>query len=240
MKHLKHGVDRAKAKIHRLIDSPIRTTPATQSAVASNSELGQVTASSTQLLPAVASSPPSIRPESLDNTSHMALIPIGSAALNQDTHIASQRHQPSLAQVSSTQLPASNAPSNREENQVHRPDPTVTLAKSPELQSPKHTAWGGLKTLLNVLSNNTGAFAPLKSAFGGLWNCVEIFEVSIKNMTDSSVDNDMNNCNQSEAVARKEYDQLRSELNKLCQDISGYMSAPVPPSTTPSIKTLAQ
>ncbi|KAG8780840.1 hypothetical protein FRC12_022522 [Ceratobasidium sp. 428] len=219
MKHLKRGIHRVKAKLHRLIDSPTRTTSATQSAAASNSELGQIATSSAQPPPATTSTP-STRPEPIDYISHTTPTPIGSGALNEDTQTEFQRHQPSLVQISSTQLPGSSTPSDWEENQIHRLDPAVALPNLPNAQSAKHTAWAGLKSLLNVLNDSTSAFAPLKSAFSGLWSCVEIFE--------------------NEAVARKEYDQLRSELNKLCQDISGYMNAPVPPSITPSIKTLAQ
>ncbi|KAG8784663.1 hypothetical protein FRC12_018420 [Ceratobasidium sp. 428] len=239
MKHLKRGIDRTKAKLRRLIDSPTRTTSATQSATASNSELGQANITSAQPLPAVAP-PHSIQPESLDNTSHTTPTPIVSAALNQDTRTVSQHPDPSVEEASSTRVPASNVPSDREENQTNQPDPTVVLSKPSDTQSAKHTAWAGLKTLLNVLNDSTDAFAPLKSAFSGLWSCIETFEVGVKNTIESPVDNDMGNCDQNEAVARKEYDDLRTELNNLCQDISGYINAHVPPSITPSIEALAQ
>ncbi|KAG8723956.1 hypothetical protein FRC09_000992 [Ceratobasidium sp. 395] len=239
MKHFKRGIGRAKAKINRLLDSPTRTTSTTPSTAASNSELGQAIASSAQLPLAVAS-PASIRPEPLDNASRTTPAPMVSTALNQDTRTASQRPKPSVEEASSTQLPASKLASDQQVSQTHRPNPAAVLPKSPNAQSAKHTAWAGLKTLLSVLNDSTDAFAPLKPAFSGLWSCVEIFEVSIENTIYLAVDNDMDNCDQDQAVARKEYDDLRAELNRLCQDISGYINARMPPAITPSIEALAQ
>ncbi|KAG8784662.1 hypothetical protein FRC12_018419 [Ceratobasidium sp. 428] len=239
MKHFKRGIDRAKAKLHRLIDSPTRTTSATQSAAASNSEFGQAITSSAQLSLAMVF-PASIRPEPLDNASRTTPTPMVSTALNQDTRTASWRPKPSLEEASSTQLPASGLASDQETNQTHRLNPTAVLPKSPNAQSAKHTAWAGLKTLLNVLNDSTDAFPPLKSAFSGLWSCIEVFEVSIENTIYLPVDNDVDNRDQKEAVARKEYNQLRTELNNLCQDISGYINARIPPSITPTIEALSQ
>jgi hypothetical protein len=41
----------------------------------------------------------------------------------------------------------------------------------------KQTAWAGFKTFLKLLNASADAFGPLKSAVGGISQCIEIFEV---------------------------------------------------------------
>lgn len=45
--------------------------------------------------------------------------------------------------------------------------------------SGRNTAWSGLKTLVGVVGESVGSFGPLKSAFGEILGCIEIFEVRI-------------------------------------------------------------
>ncbi|KAG9097258.1 hypothetical protein FS749_006691 [Ceratobasidium sp. UAMH 11750] len=84
----------------------------------------------------------------------------------------------------------------------------------------KNTPWAGLKTLLDVLNASTDAFSPLKSAVGGFVRCIEIYD--------------------NQASAREGYDKLGTQLNDLCQDISGYLGGVAPPGMTPSITSLAR
>ncbi|KAF8601696.1 hypothetical protein BDV93DRAFT_231182 [Ceratobasidium sp. AG-I] len=44
-------------------------------------------------------------------------------------------------------------------------------------RSAKSMAWSGLKTLLDLLSASADAFEPLRSAVGGISECINIYEV---------------------------------------------------------------
>lgn len=62
------------------------------------------------------------------------------------------------------------------------PPPSLHKASVPtkqksSLEHAKSTAWAGLKTLLKVLESSADAFGPLKSAIGGLNQCIDIYEV---------------------------------------------------------------
>ncbi|KAG8721102.1 hypothetical protein FRC09_008462 [Ceratobasidium sp. 395] len=101
----------------------------------------------------------------------------------------------------------------------------TNLTTTPDLQTRKardgkNTAWSGLNTLLDVLNQSTNAFPPLKSAFNGFLQCIDIFENAV--------------------AAREEYTQLRIELDSIFSDISGFLNGNAPPSMTPSIASLAR
>lgn len=60
----------------------------------------------------------------------------------------------------------------------------VSVNKGGSTEDTKVTAWDGLKTLLKVVESGAESFGPLKSAVGGLNQCVEIFEVLFQSTQD--------------------------------------------------------
>lgn len=58
------------------------------------------------------------------------------------------------------------------------PDPSQTMHSNEETKM-KLMAWSGLKVLLKVLDASGDVFPPLKSAVGGLNQCIDIFEVCL-------------------------------------------------------------
>ncbi|KAG8724875.1 hypothetical protein FRC09_012786 [Ceratobasidium sp. 395] len=210
-KRIERGISRVKVKLYRLTGSPEPTIPVIQSAAASNIQLSLANASSAQVPPATAPPPIASTPAPTPTASRMPDQDVQVASLGPEPHdVGASSHLPAII-ISSESKPGLN----------HHLDSTLSLPKpSKETSSPKHTVWTGLKSLVNALNDSNDAFAPLKSAIGGLWSCIEIYE--------------------NEALARKEYDQLRTELNGICQDISEYIKAPVSLSMTPSIDNLAR
>ncbi|KEP48657.1 vegetative incompatibility protein HET-E-1, partial [Rhizoctonia solani 123E] len=79
-------------------------------------------------------------------------------------------------------------------------------------------AWSGVKTLLAVLESSSDAFGPLKSAVGGFNKCINIYERAAK--------------------GRNDYNELRDKLDGLLQDLAGYVSQPMDPLMTNSVKLL--
>lgn len=51
------------------------------------------------------------------------------------------------------------------------------VGEGKSLDHTKSAMWAGLKALLKVLETGTDVFPPLKSAVGGLNQCIDIFEV---------------------------------------------------------------
>ncbi|CAE6510294.1 unnamed protein product [Rhizoctonia solani] len=102
-------------------------------------------------------------------------------------------------------------------------DPTLSVKSSPnnEAKHEKRTtklAWEGLKTLLRLLEARTDAFGRLKSAFGELYQCVEIFE----------------NASQ----GRKDYRELGEKLDLLFQDLRPFRDSLMGPAMASSVKDL--
>ncbi|KAG9126071.1 hypothetical protein FRC07_005020 [Ceratobasidium sp. 392] len=78
---------------------------------------------------------------------------------------------------------------------------------------------GGLKTLVGVLKDSVNSFGPLKEAFGGLYECVEIFE--------------------QEAKAREDHTNLEGQLAFILKDLSGYLGSSTRITMTPIIESIA-
>ncbi|KAG8779942.1 hypothetical protein FRC12_023669 [Ceratobasidium sp. 428] len=105
---------------------------------------------------------------------------------------------------------------------VHNPGQGAATSAAPQTrdQSTRHTKWAGLKSLLGVLGEGSGAFGPLKTAATGLSQCVETFEQRSRNNED--------------------YEKLRNELNVLLEDLSRYLGGSAPPTMTPIIENIAK
>ncbi|QRV84768.1 Notchless protein [Ceratobasidium sp. AG-Ba] len=101
--------------------------------------------------------------------------------------------------------------------QSHQSQPSSVLESEPESE---FTGWTGLKRLAAALDKSVEGFGPLKEATGILVSCIHTFEAAASN--------------------RKEYKDLRTELDSLFSEIEGYISAPVSLTMTSSIKNLAQ
>ncbi|KAG8722997.1 hypothetical protein FRC09_005181 [Ceratobasidium sp. 395] len=101
----------------------------------------------------------------------------------------------------------------------NQPIPASSGPSSVGEQSAGHLSWAGLKSLISVLEAGSGAFGPLKSAIGGLSQCIEIFEH--KNQIG------------------EEYKKLRAELNAILKDLSNYLGGSSPPTMTPVIENIA-
>ncbi|CAE6410678.1 unnamed protein product, partial [Rhizoctonia solani] len=101
-------------------------------------------------------------------------------------------------------------------------DQNITLPISePESgnQSGRSTmAWSGAKRLLAVLESSSGAFGPLKLAIEGLNKCIHIYE--------------------STAKGRKDYEELKQQLDVLLSDLTGHMAQPMDSMMTNSVKLL--
>ncbi|QRW13369.1 Notchless protein [Ceratobasidium sp. AG-Ba] len=101
--------------------------------------------------------------------------------------------------------------------QSHQSPPSGVPESEPESE---FTGWTGLKRLAVALNKSVEGFGPLKEATGILVSCINTFEVATNN--------------------RKEYKDLKMELDGLFSEIEVYISAPVSLAMTSSIKNLAQ
>ncbi|KAG8692358.1 hypothetical protein FRC09_011247, partial [Ceratobasidium sp. 395] len=128
--------------------------------------------------------------------------------------------EPGEANVASARVPIAAPPMPEATDQSRPSFSTTSGFQEREARETEHIAWSGLKTLLGVLSRSADAFGPLKSAVGTFSRCVEIFE--------------------NVAATRNEYIQLRTELDAIFSDISGFLGGNAPPSMTPSIAILAR
>ncbi|KAF8607918.1 hypothetical protein BDV93DRAFT_542055 [Ceratobasidium sp. AG-I] len=97
---------------------------------------------------------------------------------------------------------------------------SASIASSSPGRNGKRTAWFGLKTLIGLLNEGTNKFGPLKSAFGEILGCIEIYERAAK--------------------GREDYKTLRDELDSLFEELSGYLGGSAPPAMTSSLKNLAK
>ncbi|KAJ1305552.1 hypothetical protein OPQ81_000555 [Rhizoctonia solani] len=80
--------------------------------------------------------------------------------------------------------------------------------------------WSGIKVVLAVLEAGSEAFGPLKSAIGGLNECIAIF--------------------QSASKGRKDYAELHEKLNGLLNDLAKHMTEPMGLEMTNSVNQLCR
>ncbi|KAG8777493.1 hypothetical protein FRC12_000360 [Ceratobasidium sp. 428] len=85
-------------------------------------------------------------------------------------------------------------------------------------QSAEHQGWTGLWSCVRVLDKRAGMFGPLKQATETLVSFIHTFEAVGEN--------------------RRDYQELRAQLDLLFGDISGYFDAPTPLAMTSSIENL--
>ncbi|KAF8607419.1 hypothetical protein BDV93DRAFT_505586 [Ceratobasidium sp. AG-I] len=97
---------------------------------------------------------------------------------------------------------------------------SASIASLGPERSTTSTAWSGLKTLIGLLNEGANKFGPLKSAFGEILGCIEIFERAAK--------------------GREDYNTLRGELDSLFGELSGYLKGPTPLAMTSSLENLAK
>lgn len=130
--------------------------------------LGQTSPSSQPLSLSRARTPPTQAPVSSNHTRLPTdtLSPVASAV---PTHPIAASTESSSNVVINVQPTVSTAPS------THKT--CIPSARELGLEHAKSTAWAGLKTLLKVLESSSDAFGPLKSAIGGLNQCIDIYEV---------------------------------------------------------------
>ena len=89
--------------------------------------------------------------------------------------------------VTSSVVPSSGAPPRTSQpNRSNSPTlqgtvpveaASASAASRGDGRSANDTAWSGLKTLLDLLNASADAFGPLKSAVGGISECINIYEV---------------------------------------------------------------
>ncbi|KAG8703953.1 hypothetical protein FRC09_003852 [Ceratobasidium sp. 395] len=217
LSRIKDRMRRTKEKLRRFFAGHEPTTSVNQAPAIPSHERAQVNPPAAQPPPAVVMLDPGHpnRDIQTDPT------PIVSIPANELSTASSPRPEPSQVGAASAQGLTAAGPVS-ETVSVQRLDtpPAVPNLHEREPRDVKDTVWCGVTTLLGVLKESSDAFGPLKSAVGGLSRCIEIFENA--------------------ATARQEYAQLRTELNNICQDISGLFDGSAPPSMTPSIAILAQ
>ncbi|KAG9122010.1 hypothetical protein FRC07_001789, partial [Ceratobasidium sp. 392] len=217
IKRIKRRVNRAKEKLHSLIEGPENTTPATQARAASNTEPSHADPIASQLSHATVVP----RTEPSHHSPHLDPAPIVSTPADQ-----AQPHPPPNVETSQLDNPSVQVP-KRSVISMPGSENTNAFGSLPTASEPgrskralKGAAWSGLNTLIDVLNESTDAFGPLKSAFGGLSRCIEIYESRVE--------------------ARKEYVQLQTDLNNLCRAISESLSGTTPPSMTPCVNILVR
>ncbi|KAG9089441.1 hypothetical protein FS749_001324, partial [Ceratobasidium sp. UAMH 11750] len=223
-KDIKRGASRTKEKLRRVFSRKPGTS-ASQSVAggaeaddaASGLESSRVTTPAAHM-PSVVVLP---QPEPRNVTPHPDSASIVPAPMSADTPAVPPNPELGHADLPPPQLPGATVspvpPAGDTQSSNLAPAGSTPAAAK---QSFKDTAWAGLKTLLGVLNESVDAFPPLKSAIGGLVRCIEIYD--------------------NQAAACEGYDKLRTELNDLCQDISGYIRGAATPSMTPCIANLAR
>ncbi|KAG8707426.1 hypothetical protein FRC09_001830 [Ceratobasidium sp. 395] len=87
-------------------------------------------------------------------------------------------------------------------------------------QSTEHQGWTGLWSCVRVLNKRAGMFGPLKQVTEALVSFIHTFEAVGEN--------------------RRDYQELKEQLDLLFGDISGYFDAPTPLAMTSSIENLIQ
>lgn len=133
--------------------------------------------------------------------------------------------------VSSTAGPSSLTITSETIRNVHNPAPTKVDGNE------RKGALTSARTILGLLENSADLFAPLKSAVGELARFIDIFDVRIstrlqnRNILPISI--------QGAAKGRKDYDELRLNLDTLLDDLSQYLQGPVTPVVTTSMKNLS-
>lgn len=127
------------------------------------------------------------------------------------------------------------------------PAPAPALASSQTLCSNevtdvermKSTAWAGLKTLLKVLDASADIFPPLKSAVGGLNQCIDIFEVFYPCRLFSSCTSSLFNVNRVSRRGAKTMLNYGRGSTSLLEDLSQFLGGPTCTMMTTSMKNLA-
>ncbi|QRW09230.1 WD repeat-containing protein [Ceratobasidium sp. AG-Ba] len=124
--------------------------------------------------------------------------------------------------TSSANLPPT-APPVQVPVQISRPKEedinTQAAVAAPEAtRTIEHKGWNGLKLFADVLSKTPDVFGPLKHAADVLVSFIDTFETTAENRT--------------------EWQQLKSELDGLFEDLRKHMDTPVPPVMTNSVKNL--
>ncbi|QRV98239.1 WD repeat-containing protein [Ceratobasidium sp. AG-Ba] len=124
--------------------------------------------------------------------------------------------------AASTTMPSTVNPAD---TPIKTPQPEETASATPgaattpdATQATEYKGWSGLKLFAGVLSKTPDVFGPLKHAADVLVSFIDTFETAAENRT--------------------EWQQLKSELDGLCEDLGKHMDAPVPPTMTKSIENL--
>ncbi|KAG8795045.1 hypothetical protein FRC12_018596 [Ceratobasidium sp. 428] len=206
IKRIKRRIHRVGEKLDRLLGSDERAIPSPQASTALSPEPIRADTSAQLLLD-------SALPQSrtIDNGLGLGLSPTPPQVMDQESSAIPPNHELTQVESHSKQAPVTVPESQTEAN----------LVPSRETNTSKlHTAWSGLRSLLNVLDKSADAFEPLKSAVGGLVACLEIYEGQV--------------------VARQEYQQLKIDLESASREIAGYLGGAAPPSMESSILKLAQ
>ncbi|KAG8725248.1 hypothetical protein FRC09_004461 [Ceratobasidium sp. 395] len=215
LNRITNRIHRAKEKSRGLLGGRESSSSVNQASPISSQELAHAN------LPPARSSPAVELPhtEHLGHGAQTSPTPAIFIPTNRES-IAPSGPEPAEVHVASAYALTGNPPVLEAMNQ-HNPNLTTTPdLQTRKLRNMKHTAWSGLSTLLDVLNQSAGTFGPLKSAFDGFSRCIRMFENA--------------------AAAREEYTQLRTELDSIFSDISGFLSGNAPPSMTPSITILAR
>ncbi|QRV98265.1 WD repeat-containing protein [Ceratobasidium sp. AG-Ba] len=141
----------------------------------------------------------------------------------------------SVPPVAALPLPPSSNPATASAHLPSAEPPVDTPMQAPQLeqtytansravttrdntQAIKRKGWNGLKQFAGVLSKTPDVFGPLKHAADVLVSFIDTFETAAKNRT--------------------EWQQLKSELDGLFEDLREHMDASVPPMMTKSIENL--
>ncbi|QRV78156.1 Vegetative incompatibility protein HET-E-1 [Ceratobasidium sp. AG-Ba] len=146
----------------------------------------------------------------------------------------SERHRPFPAAQGQTTLSSqmggisinttSNLPEPRSalHSQNNIPDMHSEYLSEPAVSAhgAKHASWTGLTALRKALDEASGVLEPLKSAITGLSWCINAYE--------------------KEAEAHRDYERLKTTLDRLLQDLSIYVGDEMPPPMTPALVALTQ
>ncbi|QRV97689.1 WD repeat-containing protein [Ceratobasidium sp. AG-Ba] len=103
---------------------------------------------------------------------------------------------------------------------VHHSNPQSSLPLASSNPGAQRSSWPGLGALKKALDEASSAFEPLKSAVSELQWCIHTLDT--------------------EAKTHKGYNNIKSTLDVLLQDLSTYVGGTAPPVMTPAITALSQ
>ncbi|QRV97718.1 WD repeat-containing protein [Ceratobasidium sp. AG-Ba] len=122
------------------------------------------------------------------------------------------------------EAPGTNSTSNLSNqplhSAVHHSNPQSSLQLASTNPGAQRSSWPGLGALKKALDEASSAFEPLKSAVSGLQWCIHTLDT--------------------EAKTHKGYNNIKSTLDVLLQDLSTYVGGTAPPVMTPAITALSQ